>query len=479
MLNAELMRQGSVGLPLQDEQIQPGQLVSLVIGQQVLAWGELVPSDAPWSVPGVAGSIKITPAYTVIRLTNLFIPGFLVSKHKQTLQWLLDHGGHAVVQKRTLQTRAADAPLPVSEDLSLGVPAPVNIPLSYPELPQVMPTTATQVSDEQPEDPEIHSDLDLDDDEPEPTEDDCEATVINAIRHAQDIICQAADSLDPLVTRVLDDAYHFMDRLLRLLSKRHSPFKEFAHQFSETIFIRDQDDENKVRDVLKKKGISWDYAVRAKKAALHRRIRRYIPDAKHLANSLQILFHGFEDLQDSVDRKAGHGTPLARKQANTLLKTVQLGFLSDPPNIALYYLLGTDHDGLNLYRTPILASLDGDPDPVCGPLCTPHSAAAVRAQSPDVYVLSDSDDDFPEAEALIDQLVRDGLPPLIRTNPGAESRIIVTRSVRRQQWQDEAAATAMPVSRTVLFIPGPLLTSAMDLTRTSNKVRRVKLMLLT
>ncbi|KAJ6604997.1 hypothetical protein B0H10DRAFT_2195564, partial [Mycena sp. CBHHK59/15] len=134
---------------------------------------------------------------------------------------------------------------------------------------------------------------------------------------------------------------------------------------------------------------------------------------------------------------------------------------------------------------PILASLDGDPDSVCGPSCTPGSAAAVRAPSPDVYVLSDSDDDFPEAEALIDQLVRDGLPPLIRTDPGAESRIvsaptstasfcftsIVTRSVRRQQWQDEAAATAMPVSRTVLFIPGPLLTSAMDLTRTSNKPR--------
>ncbi|KAJ6622782.1 hypothetical protein B0H10DRAFT_880368 [Mycena sp. CBHHK59/15] len=55
---------------------------------------------------------------------------------------------------------------------------------------------------------------------------------------------------------------------------------------------------------------------------------------------------------------------------------------------------------------PILASLDGDPDPVCGPSCTPHSAAAVRAPSPDFYVLSDSDDDvhFPEAEALIDQV---------------------------------------------------------------------------
>lgn len=38
-----------------------------------------------------------------------------------------------------------------------------------------------------------------------------------------------------LPTRVLDDAFHFMDRLLRLLSKKHSAFKAFAHDFSEAI----------------------------------------------------------------------------------------------------------------------------------------------------------------------------------------------------------------------------------------------------
>ncbi|KAJ6461825.1 hypothetical protein C8R47DRAFT_1202348 [Mycena vitilis] len=131
----------------------------------------------------------------------------------------------------------------------------------------------------------------------------------------------------------------------------------------------------------------------------------------------------------------------------------------------------------------ILASLDGDPNPVCGPTCPPGSAPAVRAPSPDEYVLSDSDDDvhFPEAEALIDQLVRDGLPPLSHADtaqdspmplaPSTSSSTIVTRSVHRQQWQEEAAATAMPVSRTALFIPGPLLTSAMELTRTSIKPR--------
>ncbi|KAJ6547247.1 hypothetical protein B0H19DRAFT_1266182 [Mycena capillaripes] len=343
ILNAELMRRGSVGLPLQDNQVQPGQLVSLVISQREMARGKLVAHDGHWSVPGVVGNTKITPAYTVIQLTDVLFPSFLVSKHKQTLQWLLDH---------------VDPPLPATDDSSLGIPAPLDIPLSQPEMvPAANFTTAISASqvDEQPEDPVIDSDLDLDDDDLDPMEDDCKAMVINAIRHARGLIHQAPDSSsDPLVTRVLNDAYHFMDRLLRLLPKKHSAFKEFAHQFSETIFIRDQNDEQKVRDVLKEKGISRDYAVRTKKAALHRRIRRYIPRPEDLENNLRILFQSFADIQDSVDHKTGCGklfSPLARKQADTLLETVHLGFLSDPPHIALYYIMGTDRDGLNLYRT--------------------------------------------------------------------------------------------------------------------------------
>ncbi|KAF8240062.1 hypothetical protein L208DRAFT_1234845 [Tricholoma matsutake] len=43
-------------------------------------------------------------------------------------------------------------------------------------------------------------------------------------------------------THVLDDAFHFMDHLLRLLPKCHSAFDSFSHDFSEAIFIHDKDD---------------------------------------------------------------------------------------------------------------------------------------------------------------------------------------------------------------------------------------------
>ena len=36
--------------------------------------------------------------------------------------------------------------------------------------------------------------------------------------------------------------------------------------------------------------------------------------------------------------------------AERLLVTAKLGFLSDPLDVALYYLMGRDRDNLNLYR---------------------------------------------------------------------------------------------------------------------------------
>jgi hypothetical protein len=62
-----------------------------------------------------------------------------------------------------------------------------------------------------------------------------------------------------LPTRVLDDAFHFMDRIFRLLPKKHTAVRAFAHDFSEAIFLRDRDDEAQVRAVLERKGINWDY----------------------------------------------------------------------------------------------------------------------------------------------------------------------------------------------------------------------------
>ncbi|KAJ7159340.1 hypothetical protein C8R43DRAFT_948269 [Mycena crocata] len=101
---------------------------------------------------------------------------------------------------------------------------------------------------------------------------------------------------ETLPTRIFDDTFHFMDRLLRLLSKKHSAFKAFAHDFSEAIFIRDKSDEAAVRAVLEKHGVDWQYTKRAKAKALNQRIRRYIPQRQILLKRLETLFDAYTDM---------------------------------------------------------------------------------------------------------------------------------------------------------------------------------------
>jgi hypothetical protein len=157
---------------------------------------------------------------------------------------------------------------------------------------------------------------------------------------------------EPVATKVLDDAFHFMDRLLRLLPKKHSVFKDFAHQFSEAIFIRDKNDEDAVRAVIEKKGGKWDYMVRAKGAALNKRIRRFIPGPDVLVPRLQCLFNAYRNVKcpTATGKKTNFFSDEAWKMAERLLATAQLGFLSDPLNVALYFVIGRDRDGLILYR---------------------------------------------------------------------------------------------------------------------------------
>ncbi|KAJ7752173.1 hypothetical protein DFH07DRAFT_960610 [Mycena maculata] len=145
-------------------------------------------------------------------------------------------------------------------------------------------------------------DDDITSDSHEPTADDLEELLLDSVNHAQKILRQP-QTAETLASRVLDDAYHFMDRLLRLLSKKHPTYKEFAHLFSESIFIHDGGDEAKVREILKQKGIGWEYAIRAKKAALHRRIRRYIPSPEKLVQDLSVLFSCFQDICDADSKK--------------------------------------------------------------------------------------------------------------------------------------------------------------------------------
>ncbi|KAF9059130.1 hypothetical protein BDP27DRAFT_1431786 [Rhodocollybia butyracea] len=177
----------------------------------------------------------------------------------------------------------------------------------------------------------------------------------NSIQDARSLLIQG-DGLDSSTfpSRVFDDAFHFMDRLLRTLPKKHSAFKEFSHQFSETIFICDVQDTKAVKAVLEEKGMSWNFVIHSRKPWINCHIRRYVPEPSKLEADLGKLFNSFKNVVCSTDRKKGRGRFFSKesiKVSESLLETVNRGFLSDLPGIPLHYIIGWDCDNLPLYCT--------------------------------------------------------------------------------------------------------------------------------
>ncbi|KAF7310618.1 hypothetical protein HMN09_00604600 [Mycena chlorophos] len=327
-----LMKLGSVGIPLQPSQLRASQPVAFVIGNKTQAWGELVEHNGSITVPGTEGSVAVTNAYSVIRLTKLFVPGFIVAKHGQTLEWLNGHGGLAVVQTRTL--RAVRLNLPIRQLWLWTMPSLVFQRRSrYPQSQnncskthQPIPSRLLPVSS-----------LNLVPKTIRLPRNPVQTTLKNSSLTQSDMLRMfyANPNLPRRhASRVLDDAYHFMDRLLRLLSKKASGIQGVCTPLQRDHFLR-----------------AFDGSTPFGPKRVHSTtvFGRYIPCPEKLVRDLLVLFTCFQDLLDSDSKK--FFSKDARKQAASLIETARLGFLSDPPGLALYYFRGRDKSGLALYRT--------------------------------------------------------------------------------------------------------------------------------
>ncbi|KAJ6489576.1 hypothetical protein C8R47DRAFT_1124811 [Mycena vitilis] len=396
-----LRQRDSLGLPLLPIQAATnGQLVTLMQSCKPIAEGSIVGNhggylDAVMDAVGNTKRLTVSLTRSLIVIDKVLVPGAIHSLHGQTVEWIFNHGARAVVTTSQLHTRGQIAPTVVNAVArAFAVPAS---PGSFDNSAEFS-LTNTQILDSTPVEFE-HWSEDLLDDSGDGVDDDSESdSDYEEYAHSDELVFgllnpnamlnpDAMDGIEPnwalglddedvsadvlmenlnqtfsllegsevLPTRVLDDAFHFMDRLLRLLSKKHSAFKAFAHDFSEAIFIRDESDEAAVRAVLEQYGVDWEYAKRAKSKALNRRIRRYIPRREVLLQRLQKLFDGYADMQCSTKKSKGSSAAFfsdeAKEMVKHLLDTVRKGYLSDPPGISLYYLMGKDRDGLKIYRT--------------------------------------------------------------------------------------------------------------------------------
>lgn len=105
--------------------------------------------------------------------------------------------------------------------------------------------------------------------------------------------------------------------------------------------ILDTQDQQQITAYLVSIGLSWEEMLQVNPKWLWKRCKRIVPPPKILYPAVEEVYKTYDPLLD-----AATNTPLfnrqAWKDAKNILKSIQLGLLSDPPNIALYFHMGVD-----------------------------------------------------------------------------------------------------------------------------------------
>jgi len=378
-----LSQNASVGLPIQHG--VTGQLVSLMSGKQISAYGVLL--DRPPTIKLTVGDdlkeLKVTEKQAVISVERILLHGMMVKSHKCTLAHLGPTPFTIVVPLNSLRTRAVEEPLSVPPQLPMSnaqPPETIPLPRSVDEVLasdgihaagsiacNARPDTEDMISADEDSEMQAASD---DDEYDTPAEREELATLALMVQNSepsnhgpeQVLLSQALGiQLDYiqakhhhnsfLPTRVFDDIFHVQNRLLKTLSKMHSAFNSFARELSRVMLVEDVNDRHAVEEVLARKGKTWDKMMYSNPDNLHRRVRRFCPPPNILVPQLQALISSWQDVKCSLDPSRGVlFSATAHKAAEGLIRVAKLGLISDPPGYSLYYKMGVDRDGLPYYR---------------------------------------------------------------------------------------------------------------------------------
>ena len=148
-------------------------------------------------------------------------------------------------------------------------------------------------------------------------------------------------------SRFKGDIWHLFHQFNIPLS--HGLRRPFARALSAAIFLADLNDKHAVGEVLNQKGISYESKLKSHPQWILSRVRRYVPPPEILFSRVAAVMKTYGPLKDATS-----GEPLFNGKCwdavKNLLEHLRNGYYSDPPDVPLFYEIGTDRDGLRLYR---------------------------------------------------------------------------------------------------------------------------------
>lgn len=322
----------------------------------IIAHGYVTPCQESTNVAGC----NVTPTRLLITITNILIPGALLSLHQNRA---LDSFGpepfQIVCARRLLQSRPdpdSTSTLPSSSEpsqpnLATGetehdVPT-LNVnsnPTSGMETPPVPLDTGSEEV--------IGGGLAGAADEPVNSNEmpiNGAAVDPEGLASLSSILTEM--STDPswkrVFSRVLKDVWHLMDMVS--VPAKHGLRPAYARALRDAILIPDKEDRERLSAYLLTVDSSWEKKLKQQPKWLWKRCRRVIPPPDKLVPLVAEVYRTYGPLRD-----AKTGQPLfnaaAWESARNVLKTIAQGYVSDPPGVGLYFAYGKDKRGLTLYR---------------------------------------------------------------------------------------------------------------------------------
>lgn len=154
-----------------------------------------------------------------------------------------------------------------------------------------------------------------------------------------------------LRSRILKDIFHVFNMLR--ISTSHGLRKEFARALQDTIFVPDQEDRMQISAwaAMAKPPMTFQQLLTSRPKWLWRHCQWSVPPPDILFPLVKNLFMTYGPLKDAATK-----LPLFSaanwKVAKQILELIRQGFISDPPAIPLYSIIGLDAKAgdLPIYR---------------------------------------------------------------------------------------------------------------------------------
>jgi len=329
----------------------------------VIARGRLAAMVHPKSFE----NINLSASHIIVEILEVYVPAAIISSHKKRS---LGSFGSTPFSVICLQSRARSY-----DPLSTHLPAvstatsilSVTEPLVAPSDTQIQPqsesitstTIVTSNGDSVTEDQgdgtgTLLSELEDSENEVHPIN---PPKAGNQVRDVdQDSETFGRSLLTPLAatnwpleirSRVLKDVFHVFNMLR--ISTTHALRKELAYALRDTLFIPDEEDRAQIsaHAATLKPPRTFEQLLVTRPAWVWKRCKRVIPPPEELYPLIEKLFLSYGPLKDCLTQQ-----PLFNRHnwhaAKQILELVRQGFISDPPGIPLYTVMGVDAKAGNL-----------------------------------------------------------------------------------------------------------------------------------